>query len=208
MTERHKLAGDPLLLPAHWRAIYSDYVEFLEVPRADAILTLVCREGPPPAVLGKHSELVVVDILLGDEEPDLQASSTRDIPKGAHVIAAVPGSLPFPDEQFDLISLSTSLTLLPDPVAMVKELTRVLIPGGMVGGILPSRKLDQTTVEAYREQGNMPEDLIDTLERFCAEFPEEPPERWLARVLLEGGLRAIRTRESFDDLLLLYKARR
>ncbi len=208
MKGRQGSVAEPDRVPEHWRAVYSDYVEFLDVPRADAILTIMCRGGPPPARLGKHSELVVVDMLLDEHDIEAPSASTVGVPGEAHVIAAVPGSLPFADEQFDLVSLSTSLTLLPDPVAMVRELARVLVPGGMVGGILPSRKLDRAALGAYREEHDLPDDLLETLERFCATFPEGPPERWLAHVLLDGGLRAIRTRESLEDLLLLYKARR
>ncbi len=200
---------EPGEVPEHWRAVFSDYIEFLDVPRADAILTIMCREGPPPVRLGKHSELVVVDILL-DTSANLDPvrPSPTELPPDAHVITAVPGSLPFPDAHFDLISLSASLTRLPDPVAMAKEMARVLAPGGVVGGIIPSRKLDREALNAFRATHEIPERLVETLEQFCVTFPEEPPERWLARVLLEGGLRAIRTRESLDDLLLLYKARR
>ncbi len=48
--------------------------------------------------------------------------------RGVHVLAGRP--LPFPDESFDVVVASSSLEQKPDPLQRLRELNRVLVPGG------------------------------------------------------------------------------
>jgi demethylmenaquinone methyltransferase/2-methoxy-6-polyprenyl-1,4-benzoquinol methylase len=52
---------------------------------------------------------------------------------GRRRVRAVADHLPFPDETFDAVTFGYLLRYVEDPVATMRELSRVLRPGGMVG---------------------------------------------------------------------------
>lgn len=56
------------------------------------------------------------------------ASVSQGMPLG--VVAAQAQALPFPDDSVDLVTCITVLAFVPDPVAAVREMARVLRPGG------------------------------------------------------------------------------
>ena len=66
--------------------------------------------------------------------PMLEAARTRAISSGACVrwCQGAVQSLPFRDASFDLILAVTALCWIPEPVAALKEMNRVLRPGGAV----------------------------------------------------------------------------
>jgi SAM-dependent methyltransferase len=59
---------------------------------------------------------------------DALAAPARPIP--AHLVAAPAEALPFPDDTFDTAVATLVLCTIPDPVAAIDELARVLKPGG------------------------------------------------------------------------------
>ena len=59
---------------------------------------------------------------------DALAAPAKPIP--AHLVAAPAEALPFPDDTFDTAVATLVLCTIPDPVAAIDELVRVLRPGG------------------------------------------------------------------------------
>jgi SAM-dependent methyltransferase len=59
---------------------------------------------------------------------DALAAPVKPIP--AHLVAAPAEALPFPDDTFDTAAATLVLCTIPDPVAAIDELARVLKPGG------------------------------------------------------------------------------
>src|SRR6202000_2016856 len=59
---------------------------------------------------------------------DALAAPAKPIP--AHLVAAPAEALPFPDDSFDTAVATLVLCTVPDPVAAIGELARVLKPGG------------------------------------------------------------------------------
>jgi SAM-dependent methyltransferase len=59
---------------------------------------------------------------------DALAAPAKPIP--AHLVAAPAEALPFPDDTFDTAVVTLVLCTIPDPVAAIAELARVLKPGG------------------------------------------------------------------------------
>ena len=59
---------------------------------------------------------------------DALAAPVKPIP--AHLVAAPAEALPFPDDTFDTAVATLVLCTIPDPVAAIDEMARVLKPGG------------------------------------------------------------------------------
>lgn len=66
---------------------------------------------------------------------------------GVEVVCCELGNLPWPDGSFDFILLCDIVETLPDPVPVLRELRRVLAPGGVLMCNLPETKGDVAGVE-------------------------------------------------------------
>jgi SAM-dependent methyltransferase len=91
----------------------------------DALLELGCggglllRDAPAGRVVGlDHSE-------------DMVALARANAPR-AEVVLGDAAALPFGDGEFTAVAMSVVFMFLPDPVAVLRESRRVLVPGGRV----------------------------------------------------------------------------
>lgn len=112
-------------------AVYADFL----VPHLTGQTRLLdCGCGAGSIAVGLASRVrVVVGV-------DLDAAALR--PAGAYVAAESIGNvhfagadasmLPFADERFDAVLMHSVLEAAADPVALVREASRVLVPGGVV----------------------------------------------------------------------------
>lgn len=82
---------------------------------------------------------------------DLDFEMLRPSPLHPHLAVADGLHLPFPAQKFDLITASNLLFLLPDPQAALREMVRLLHPGGQIATLNPSEHL---TVAAAAELSN------------------------------------------------------
>ncbi len=111
-------------------------VAALPVQPGDRVLDMACGDGVYSVWLAEHvgasGSVVGVDIApayLEAAEERVRRSSYAD---RISLQAGSIDSLPFPDDQFDLAWCAHSLYSLPDPVAALRELRRVVRPGGTV----------------------------------------------------------------------------
>lgn len=103
-------------------------------------------------ILRRHPDCALLDIgcgwearLLKSVEPyvkrgvgvDFKAPSIAT-PKLTTITATLADKLPFPDAEFDVVTLLAVLEHLAHPRAMVEEIVRVLKPGGQVVLTVPS----------------------------------------------------------------------
>ena len=108
-------------------------MEYLNLQPNDRVLDCGCGMGYLSMVMGEISDASVVSV---DGDPArLQWAQRERVP--ADLVQADINSLPFADGQFDKILLSEVLEHLPDDVAGLKELWRVLKPGGTVAISVP-----------------------------------------------------------------------
>ncbi|MGW1071753.1 bifunctional 2-polyprenyl-6-hydroxyphenol methylase/3-demethylubiquinol 3-O-methyltransferase UbiG [Streptomyces sp. NPDC002537] len=112
------------LAPLGW--IARARAEFIPAPRNEqaSLLDVACGGGLfGPHLSGKGYRLVGVD---------LSAMSLREALRHGfdEVVQADITDLPFEDESFDVVTAGQCLEHVPDPFAVVKELCRVLRPGG------------------------------------------------------------------------------
>jgi SAM-dependent methyltransferase len=68
----------------------------------------------------------------GIDHSDEMVALSRERAPRAEVVAGRAEELPFPDESFSAVAMSIVLIFLPEPVTVMRECRRVLMPGGRI----------------------------------------------------------------------------
>jgi ubiquinone/menaquinone biosynthesis C-methylase UbiE len=97
---------------------------FAEVGQARRVLDAGCGKGRYAAVLKQHFPRVEV------HASDLSPEMLRHVPAGIETKVATIQDLPYPDQHFDLVYCVEALEHVPDPQAALREMARILAPGG------------------------------------------------------------------------------
>ena len=74
-----------------------------------------------------------VELVLSEPDPHMAAQLRRKVDRSARsaeVVVAPAEQLPFPDASFDTVRFTYVLCTVPDPAAGLREIARVLKPGG------------------------------------------------------------------------------
>jgi demethylmenaquinone methyltransferase / 2-methoxy-6-polyprenyl-1,4-benzoquinol methylase len=70
-----------------------------------------------------------------DQSPEMLAEARRRLPAGVTLIQGSAEKLPFPDNAFDALTFTYLLRYVDDPAAVLRELARVVRPGGTIAGL-------------------------------------------------------------------------
>ncbi|ARS35875.1 class I SAM-dependent methyltransferase [Pontibacter actiniarum] len=105
-------------------------VQLLAAKPDDAILILGAGTGLDLPYLQGHTKLTAIDITPGMISKLKQRAEELRVPVQAQVMNGQ--ALAFADASFDAVVLHLILAVIPDPVACIKEVERVLKPGGTV----------------------------------------------------------------------------
>jgi len=105
-------------------------VELLQAKPDDAILILGAGTGLDLPYLQGYTNLTAIDITPGMITKLQQRAEKLHIPVDAQVMNGQ--QLAFADNSFDAIVAHLILAVIPDPVACIKEVERILKPGGTV----------------------------------------------------------------------------
>lgn len=70
-----------------------------------------------------------------DQSPQMLAEARRRLPADVKLIEARAEQLPFPDGAFDALTFTYLLRYVEDPAAVLRELARVVRPGGTIAGL-------------------------------------------------------------------------
>lgn len=113
-----------------WRQVAELLSESPSGPGGRTVVDLACGTGfvaqVLSAALGPHDRLVAVDI-----SGAALASTARKCRSPQLILAAGDGAaLPLPDASVDLFAINAALHHMPDPPAVLREIDRVLKPGG------------------------------------------------------------------------------
>jgi ubiquinone/menaquinone biosynthesis C-methylase UbiE len=114
---------------AHWPELRR-IIEDLRLNRNSTVLDVACGDG----VYSKWiSELLGPDgLVVGTDISTAYLNLAKQGKSRCNWLAGAADTLPFPDDCFDLVWCAQSLSSLPEPVAVLRELFRVLRPGGRV----------------------------------------------------------------------------
>jgi ubiquinone/menaquinone biosynthesis C-methylase UbiE len=70
------------------------------------------------------------ELVLTEPDPHMSSQLRRKLDRDARVVEAPAERLPFDDDHFDTAALTLVLCTVPDPAAALREIDRVLKPGG------------------------------------------------------------------------------
>jgi demethylmenaquinone methyltransferase/2-methoxy-6-polyprenyl-1,4-benzoquinol methylase len=140
-----------------------------------------------------------------DQSPEMLAEARRRLPADVTLIEAGAEQLPFPDAAFDALTFTYLLRYVDDPGAVLRELTRVVRPGGTVAGLefAVPRGLWRPLWELYVRVG-LPgagrvldrgwAEVGDFLGPSIRDFYERFPEERLLELWWDSGIRDVRAR--------------
>ena len=170
-------------------------VSLLQASPTDAILLLGAGSGLDLPYLRNYTNLTAIDLTPGMLAKLEKRAQHLNLPVRAAVMDGQ--ELRFADASFDAVILHLILAVIPDPVACLREVERVLKPGGTVmvfdkflpDGVTPSllrRLLNQVASTLFSDINRRLGDIV----RHTALYPElnEP-------AALGGAFRIVRLRK-------------
>jgi demethylmenaquinone methyltransferase/2-methoxy-6-polyprenyl-1,4-benzoquinol methylase len=107
-------------------------VSRVEVGPRDTVLDVATGTGAVARELLATKGCTVVGL---DQSAEMLAEARRRLPADVRLVEANAESLPFPDGSFDALTFTYLLRYVSDPGATLRELARVVRPGGTVAGL-------------------------------------------------------------------------
>ena len=115
---------DPL-----WRRFL---VSRVDAGQRDTVLDVATGTGAVARELVAQKGCTVVGL---DQSPEMLAEARRRVPAGVTLVEGRAEQLPFPDGAFDAVTFTYLLRYVDDPAATLRELVRVVRPGGTIAGL-------------------------------------------------------------------------
>jgi demethylmenaquinone methyltransferase/2-methoxy-6-polyprenyl-1,4-benzoquinol methylase len=125
---------------------WATVLSFGQDPRWRRFLVSRIDAGPPDTVLDVATGTGAVALELirqkgctvwgVDQSPEMLEVARRRLPSGrSHLVEASAEQLPFEDNRFDALTFTYLLRYVDDPAATLRELARVVRPGGTIAGL-------------------------------------------------------------------------
>lgn len=158
--------------PAFGRRFAARALDALVVVRGARLLEVACGTGIfarlAARVVGPTGRVAAVDM----SAPALEVARRVDI-TGTVQWAPWDGAvLPFDDHSFDVVACQHALTTVADPLAVVREMRRVLVPGGRLGlttwGPIEENPAFAAELDAAIKAGLGESGVVDALLQACA----------------------------------------
>jgi demethylmenaquinone methyltransferase/2-methoxy-6-polyprenyl-1,4-benzoquinol methylase len=114
---------------ARWRRFL---VSRVKAGPGDTVLDVATGTGAVARELLARKGCTVIGL---DQSPEMLAEARLRVPPGITLVEGEADSLPFPDATFDALTFTYLLRYVRDPGATLRELARVVRPGGTVAGL-------------------------------------------------------------------------
>jgi demethylmenaquinone methyltransferase / 2-methoxy-6-polyprenyl-1,4-benzoquinol methylase len=106
-------------------------VSRIQVAPTDVVLDVATGTGAVARELIRQKSCAVVGV---DQSPEMLAEARRRSPD-VRFVEATADALPFPDKSFDALTFTYLLRYVPDPATTLRELARVVRPGGSIAAL-------------------------------------------------------------------------
>lgn len=140
--EHERVAGafGRLIFGTDVRRIYQSMAGVAEIPDGSTVLDVPCGGGITLSRLrpGQRLRYVAMDV-SGGMLAHARARLRPDLRDTVEFVEASIEAIPFADGEFDLCLCFNGLHCLPDPAAAIREIGRVLKPGGRLVGDFVAR---------------------------------------------------------------------
>jgi demethylmenaquinone methyltransferase / 2-methoxy-6-polyprenyl-1,4-benzoquinol methylase len=107
-------------------------VSRLDVGPRQTVLDVATGTGAVARELRAQKGCTVVGL---DQSPEMLAEARRRVPADVTLMEGRAEKLPFPDAAFDGLTFTYLLRYVDDPAATLRELARVVRPGGVIAGL-------------------------------------------------------------------------
>ena len=177
-------------------------VSRIDVPTTATVLDVATGTGAVARELLARKGCTVVGL---DQSPEMLAEARKRLPPSVKLVQASADELPFPDGAFDALTFTYLLRYVPDPAATLRELARVVRPGGTIAGLEfalpqgPWRRLWELYVRvglplAGRAISHGWAEVGDFLGPSIRDFYARYPERTLLELWEDAGINGVRSR--------------
>jgi demethylmenaquinone methyltransferase/2-methoxy-6-polyprenyl-1,4-benzoquinol methylase len=107
-------------------------VSRIDAGSADTVLDVATGTGAVARELIRQKGCTVVGL---DQSPEMLAEARRRLPDNVELVEGTAEQLPFPDGSVDALTFTYLLRYVSDPAATLRELARVVRPGGTIAGL-------------------------------------------------------------------------
>src|SRR5947209_18817651 len=104
----------------------------IEAGPRDTVLDVATGTGAVARELIARTGCTVVGL---DQSPQMLAEARRRLPSHVKLVEGTAEALPFPDASFDALTFTYLLRYVSDPATTLRELARVVKPGGTIAGL-------------------------------------------------------------------------
>lgn len=104
----------------------------IEAGPRDMVLDVATGTGAVARELLARTGCTVVGL---DQSPEMLAEARRRLPAGVELVEGTAEALPFADASFDALTFTYLLRYVADPGGTLRELARVVKPGGTIAGL-------------------------------------------------------------------------
>jgi demethylmenaquinone methyltransferase/2-methoxy-6-polyprenyl-1,4-benzoquinol methylase len=107
-------------------------VSRVDVGPQGTVLDVATGTGAVARELLERKHCAVIGL---DQSPEMLAEARRRLSQTVKLVEGSAERLPFPDASFDALTFTYLLRYVPDPAATLRELARVVRPGGTIAGL-------------------------------------------------------------------------
>jgi demethylmenaquinone methyltransferase / 2-methoxy-6-polyprenyl-1,4-benzoquinol methylase len=107
-------------------------VSRIQAGDGDTVLDVATGTGAVALELLARKDCVVVAL---DQSPEMLTEARRRLPEGVRLVEGEADELPFPNASFDALTFTYLFRYVGDPGATLRELARVVRPGGTIAGL-------------------------------------------------------------------------
>ncbi len=138
-----------------WAGILESFARFVDPQPGQRLLDVGCGPGALVRQFARRG----CQVVGVDADPAMVARAEElaaEMPGAEFRQGSVP-ALPFGAGEFDLVTATNVIFLLPDPVAGLKEMARVCKVGGRVAMLNPAPRLSQNTAQTFAAEAGLNE---------------------------------------------------